>query len=184
MGGLPHQASETLVKEKKGEWRRLGLSGGLRGCSHDPDCCPTGPSLCLAAGPALPGTDKSLGSDHCPGSGSTPNTWPAGQPGQGQIRVSRASGAQTAEHSWERRGTGGDQMMERAPWWHSTAAVYRPPHPQSCAVSSLMLPKPLCEVGNVTRSILQVKRLRFREVYLLQFPTMWVSGYPIKPWPT
>lgn len=65
---------------------------------------PTRPSQHPAAGLALSGTDKSLFPDLCPVSGSTPNTWPASKPGQGQIRMSGASGTQEVAHSWKRLG--------------------------------------------------------------------------------
>lgn len=55
-------------------------------------------------------------------------------------------------------------MMGRAPRGHSTALRNRPHTAQSRTALSLRIFKAFCEVGNVTNAVLQMRKLRFREV--------------------
>ena len=63
---------------------------------------------------------------------------------------------------------GGYQMTGKAPWKHRTPPLCNHPDTtHSYAVLSLMIRKPLCEVGSVISHTLQMRKLRFRELRLL-----------------
>ena len=63
-------------------------------------------------------------------------------------------------------------MRGKAPWKHRTPPLCNHPDTiHSCAVLSLMIRKPLCEVGSVISHTLQMRKLRFTEAYLPWFPS-------------